>query len=158
MSAQTNNPQELRVQAIKNGTVIDHLPAGNVLLIIKLLGGIPKDKIVTLGVNLKSKAYGQKDLIKIENRELNQDEVDRIALIAPKASINIIRAYKVIKKITPQLPEKFKNIITCPNPSCITNHERMQTLFKVLNKEHNLLLQCHYCEKQFPQTEIINYI
>ena len=126
MSAQTNNPQELRVQAIKNGTVIDHLPAGNGLLIIKLLGGIPKDKIVTLGVNLKSKAYGQKDLIKIENREHNQDEVDRIALIAPKASINIIRAYKVIKKITPQLPEKFKNIITCPNPSCITNNKRIR--------------------------------
>ncbi|HBW74318.1 MAG: Aspartate carbamoyltransferase regulatory chain [Candidatus Magasanikbacteria bacterium GW2011_GWA2_45_39] len=158
MTAQTNNPKEIRVQAIKNGTVIDHLPAGFGLLVIKLLGGMPARKIVTLGTNLKSYARGTKDLIKIEDRELTKNEVDKIALIAPNATINIVRDYRVIKKIKPHLPETIKGAISCPNPRCITNHEAMTTMFHAHTNKKQVAILCHYCEKQFSQEEMVKYI
>ena len=158
MTAKTDNHKEIRVQAIKNGTVIDHLPASFGLLIIKLLGGIPARKIVTLGSNLKSRARGLKDLIKIEGRELTESEVNKIALLAPHATINIVRDYRVIKKIKPHLPEIIKGAVSCPNPRCITNHEIISTIFHTRIDKKIVTLSCHYCEKQFSQAEIVKYV
>lgn len=158
MTAHINNLKEIRVQAIKNGTVIDHLPAGYGLLIIKLLGGIPARQIVTIGANLKSKALGLKDLIKIEGRELTKDETDKIALLTSDATINIVRNFKVIKKIKPHLPEIIKNATMCPNPRCITNHETISTIFHTQIEKKQAALSCHYCEKEFSQAEIVKYV
>lgn len=158
MAAQINGHKEIRVQAIKNGTVIDHLQAGFGLLVIKLLGGIPAQKIVTIGANLKSKKLGLKDLIKIEDRELTEGEVNKIALMAPHATINIVRDYRVIKKIKPHLPEIIKGAVSCPNPRCITNHEIMPTIFHTSPNKKITDLSCHYCEKQFSQAEIVKYV
>ena len=102
-----------RVTAIKNGTVIDHVPAGKALSVLKMLGiGGNMSNPVSLVMNVPSKKMGGKDIIKVEDRELTQNELDRLALVAPDASVAIIRAYKVAEKLEINLDKK--NIITLP--------------------------------------------
>ena len=90
--------KELKIPRIKNGTVIDHITAGNAVKVLHILG-IPRStsSVVSVAINVMSK-LGKKDIVKVENRELDPQEVDKIALIAPKATINIIRDYEVAKK------------------------------------------------------------
>ena len=148
---------ELLVSAIKNGTVIDHIAAGQALKIIRILRLPDHKKVVTLGLNLPSRAMGHKDLIKVEGRELTPEEANEVALLAPEASINIIKNYKVTKKFRVRIPEMIERVIVCPNAKCITNHERMMTVFFVRQQGKLLKLQCKYCEKIFGQGEIGDY-
>lgn len=136
----------LRVSKIKNGTVIDHITSGHALDVVKILeitgrtGGI-----VTVAMNVPSKKLGVKDIVKVEGRELNSKEVDKIALLAPHASINIIRDYVVVEKQVVKLPEVLKGIVKCANPACISNSEEpIQPTFYV-EREEPLRLKCHYC-------------
>jgi aspartate carbamoyltransferase regulatory subunit len=147
----------LPVAAIKNGTVIDHIAAGQAQNIIQILDLTSHKKIVTVGINLLSKAMGRKDLIKIEDKEISQAEADRFAFLAPLATINIIRNYKVIKKFKVTMPLVVDQIIICPNPMCISNREVMTSAFKIIAKGKTIKLQCKYCEKIFDRTEINKY-
>ena len=115
---------ELKIKAIENGTVIDHITANKALHILKILG-LPDDETtnVTVAMNVSSGEIGRKDIVKIENRELDHEELNQVALIAPKATINIIRDFKPIKKDKIVLPTKITSIIKCTNPKCITNLE-----------------------------------
>lgn len=143
-----------KVPAIKNGTVIDHIPAGRALTLVKVLKLPKHDKIVSLGLNFKSKAQGKKDLIKVEDKELTPEEVSQVAILVPNATINIIRNFEVVKKFKPQMPEEIVKLITCPNPKCITNNEPVITKFHPLGGSY----KCHYCERGFTEEEIINEI
>ena len=137
---------ELRVSKIKDGTVIDHITAGHALDVVKILGitgseGGP----ITIAINVPSKRFRTKDILKIEGRELNPEEVDKIALLAPHASINIIRDYEVIEKKEVKLPKIVTGIIKCTNPACISNsNEPVQPKFYV-ESEEPLSVKCHYC-------------
>ncbi|RLI20661.1 aspartate carbamoyltransferase regulatory subunit [Candidatus Bathyarchaeota archaeon] len=146
----------LRVSKIKNGTVIDHITSGHALDVVKILGITGKSgNIVTIAMNVPSKRMGKKDIVKIEGRELKAEEVDKIALIAPNATINIIRDYKVIEKKRVQLPKVIKNIVKCANPACISNsNEPVQPIFYVENQEP-LYLKCHYCGYLMEREEIL---
>jgi aspartate carbamoyltransferase regulatory subunit len=137
---------ELRVSKIKDGTVIDHITGGHALDVVKILGITGKEKgPMTLAINVPSKRFKTKDIVKIEGRELNPQEVHKIALLAPHASINIIRDYKVVKKQEVKLPKVIENIIKCVNPACISNsNEPVKARFYV-DCEDPLLLKCHYC-------------
>ena len=148
---------ELKIKAIENGTVIDHITANKALHILKILGLPNKDTHnVTVAMNLPSGEIGRKDIVKIENRELDHEELNQIALIAPKATINIIRDFKPIKKDKIVLPEKITSIIKCTNPKCITNYENepITPIFNVVNNNPPVV-RCHYCEKLI-QTEDID--
>lgn len=147
-------PRELKVKPIKNGTVIDHISANKALRVLKILG-LPNQEIsVTLAMNVQSSQMGSKDIVKIEGRELASREVDEIALIAPHATINIIRDYEIVGKGKVKLLDEINNILTCSNPNCITNTEEpVNTRFTVLNKDP-LSLRCHYCERIMDQTEV----
>ena len=136
----------LRVSKIKDGTVIDHITVGHALDVIKILGITGHvNGIVTVGMNVPSKTLGLKDMVKIEGRELKSEEVDKIALLAPHASINIIRNYKVIDKQLVRLPNIIREAVKCANPACISNSkEPVKSTFYVDNKEP-LRLRCHYC-------------
>ena len=136
----------LRVSKIRDGTVIDHITAGHALDVLKILGITGRvNGIVTVGMNVPSKTLGLKDMVKIEGRELKSEEVDKIALLAPHASINIIRNYKVVDKQLVRLPKVIRETIKCANPACISNSkEPVKSTFYVDNKEP-LLLRCHYC-------------
>jgi len=146
----------LRVSKIKNGTVIDHITSGYALDVVKILGITGKGgNIVTIAMNVPSKRMGKKDIVKIEGRELKAEEVDKIALIAPNATINIVRNYKVIDKKRVQLPKVIKNIVRCANPACISNsREPVQPIFYVESKEP-LYLKCHYCGYLMERDEIL---
>jgi aspartate carbamoyltransferase regulatory subunit len=147
---------ELKIKAIENGTVIDHITANKALHILKILG-LPDDETtnVTVAMNVSSGEIGRKDIVKIENRELDHEELNQVALIAPKATINIIRDFKPIKKDKIVLPTKITSIIKCTNPKCITNleSEPITPIFNVINK-YPPVVRCHYCEKLIKTEDI----
>jgi len=147
-------PKELRVKPIKNGTVIDHITSNKALHVLKILG-LPDGKSrVTVGINMESSRYGSKDIVKVENRELESSEVDQIALIAPKATINIIRDYEIVEKWKVNLLDEIQGILKCLNPNCITNKkEPVKTRFYVINREP-VILRCHFCERLMEEDEI----
>lgn len=147
---------ELKIKAIENGTVIDHITANKALHILKILGLPDADTTnVTIAMNVSSAEIGRKDILKIENRELDHEELNQIALIAPKATINIIRNYEPIKKDNIILPDKITSMIKCTNPKCITNYENepITPRFNVINK-YPPVVRCHYCEKLIKTEDI----
>ncbi|MCC6042474.1 MAG: aspartate carbamoyltransferase regulatory subunit [Candidatus Verstraetearchaeota archaeon] len=147
--------RELRVQKIRDGVVIDHLRAGTALKILEMLGITGKEGyIITIAMNVPSQKLGTKDIIKIEGRYLSPSEVSKIALIAPRATLNIIKDYQVMKKERLTLPDEIVGIIRCSNPTCITNHEpQIQSKFRVVSREP-LKIKCEYCETVMGQEEI----
>jgi len=150
--------KELKIQPIKNGTVIDHITAGSAVKVLHILG-IPKSStsIVSVAMNVRSK-YGKKDIVKVENRELDPNEVDKIALISPKATINIIRDYEVAEKHRVKLPDEVRGIVKCSNPTCISNSkEPVKSRFIVLNKDP-IEIRCYYCEREPDEDDIIERI
>jgi len=141
--------KELKVQPIKDGTVIDHIPPGNALKVLKILGLTEKmpESVISIAINVVGKR-GKKDIVKIENRELEAEEVDKIALIAPNATINIIRNYEVAEKRKVEVPDEIVGIVKCSNPNCITNiKEPIKTRF-VVKSRHPLKIKCYYCERE----------
>lgn len=147
----------LSVAAIKEGTVIDHIPAGSAFIILQLLKLMQDRHRISLGLNFSSSSIGHKDLIKIENRVLTEKEAHDIAVFAPQATINIIKNYQVASKIPAKLPDAVLRILVCPNPRCITNAESIDTLFHVEEHKQNVILRCHFCEKIFERNEIKDY-
>jgi aspartate carbamoyltransferase regulatory subunit len=135
---------ELRVSKIQNGTVIDHIPGGQALRVLAILdidgtGG----ETVSIAMNVPSKRVAAKDIVKVEGRELSQDEVDVLSLIAPDATINIIRDYEVVDKRRVERPDRVVGVLRCPNSNCITNAgEPVATKFTVLDDG----LRCEYCD------------
>ncbi|MBP3253467.1 MAG: aspartate carbamoyltransferase regulatory subunit [Bacteroidales bacterium] len=142
----TTNNKELVVEKIDNGTVIDHIPADRVFKIVKILGLDTYEDEVLIGTNLCSKKYGKKGILKIKNKYFTQDETDKIAIIAPTATIIVIKDYEVTEKKNLVLPKHITKIVKCINPNCITNVEEIETNFDVVNTDP-ISIQCHYCEK-----------
>lgn len=144
---ENENKRELVVSAIENGTVIDHIPAGEVYKVVKILNLDMYEDEVLIGTNLSSKKYGKKGIIKVKNKFFAETEVNKVALIAPNATLIIIKNYEVVEKRRLEIPDTIKQIVKCINPNCITNIEdNIETNFRVVDKEP-LKLQCHYCEK-----------
>jgi aspartate carbamoyltransferase regulatory subunit len=136
--------RSLLISQIRDGTVIDHITAGEALNVLRILGivGATQERL-SIATNVSSGKVGRKDIVKVENRELRQVEVDRIALIAPDATINIIRDYTVCEKMGVQIPRLLRGVIHCPNPECISNtHEPIESRFAV----HDRALRCEYCD------------
>ena len=145
----------LLISPIRNGTVIDHITAGEALNVLRILGitGSTRE-CLSIATNVESKRLGKKDIVKIENRELRTEEVDRIALIAPHARINIIRDLKVVEKKGVEIPRVLRGVVRCPNPGCITNtNEPVESTFEVLDKG----LHCLYCDWLI-KNDIANHI
>jgi aspartate carbamoyltransferase regulatory subunit len=142
----TENKKELIVSAIENGTVIDHIPVDTVLMVLSILGLDKYEDEVLIGNNLNSKKYGKKGIIKARNKFFEQEDINKIALVAPNATLIVIRDYEVVEKKFVEIPEKIEKILKCINPNCITNKETIETKFNVI-EEKPLKIQCHYCEK-----------
>lgn len=152
--------EELKVSKIRNGTVIDHIPSGTALQVLNILSLTGREGVViAIIMNVKSGKLGRKDIVKVENKELDPEEVNKIALIAPTATINIIRDYKVAKKVKVELQEIVENIMKCPNPSCITNlsREPVNTQFKVIQK-YPVKLLCIYCGRYINKDEVASQL
>ena len=145
---------ELRVKPIKNGTVIDHIAGGQALNVLKILGiSGTTDATVSVVMNVESSKLGKKDIVKVEDRELKEEEVNRIALIAPDATINIIRDFLVIEKHLVDPPDLIIGVVRCQNPSCISNTEEPIKSRMLVKTKNPVVLRCVYCEQ--PITERI---
>lgn len=148
--------KELKVDAIKDGTVIDHIPAGKAIRLISLLKLDETDQVM-IGTQLQSKKYGRKDVVKIENKEFTDEELNLITLLAPSATFVLIRNYETIKKAKAKIPSVIEGLIKCPNPTCITNNEPMKTIFS-LEETEPIKMRCHYCERVYKVDDINKFI
>ena len=150
--------KELIVSAIENGTVIDHIPADKVFQVVKILGLDQISSPVYLGINVESKKYGKKGFVKVSDKYFAPEDVNKIALVAPTASIIEIKDFEVVNKMTVQIPERIEKIVRCFNPNCVTNKEHdIPTKFRTKYVDGKLRLVCHYCEK-YTSEENIEFI
>jgi aspartate carbamoyltransferase regulatory subunit len=147
----------LLVRRIRNGTVIDHIDAGEALNVVKILGIVgTTTESLSIATNVQSKYMDRKDIVKISNRELSKEEVDRIALISPRATINIIRDFRVWDKKGVEIPTLIEGSVRCPNPGCITNtNEPIKSRFAVLPQGKGL--RCLYCDSVITR-DLTSYI
>ena len=146
MKDKTKKKLKLKVSAIKDGTVIDHIPAQNLFSVINILGLNRIENQITFGTNLESEKLGSKAIIKVTDKFFEDEEINKIALIAPNAKLNIIKDYEVTEKKVVEIPAQITGIVKCFNPKCITNNETVMTKFSVISKSP-LALKYFYCEK-----------
>ena len=140
--------KKLKITPIKNGTVIDHITPGFAIKVLHILRITETTSwVVSVAINVKSK-IGKKDIVKVENRELDPKELDKIALISPKATINIIRDYEVVEKHKVQLPNEIIGIVKCSNPTCISNAKEPVRSKFLLVKDDPPCIKCYYCERE----------
>ena len=139
--------KELVVSALENGTVLDHIPAKNVYKALDILNLKGIENQITIGINLVSKVHGEKGIIKIADKFFEDEELNKLALIAPHATVNIIRDFKVVEKKKLQMPKEVIGIAKCRNPKCVTNHQPIKTRFATVEKNNEIKLLCHFCEK-----------
>lgn len=145
--------KQLKVSAIKDGTVIDHIPTKALFKVVQILKLDEFNNMVTFGNNLDSKAMGTKAIIKIANRFFEDEEVNKIALVAPNAKLNTIRNYEVVEKRVVRIPDQVIGIVRCFNPKCITNAEHVNTRFQIIS-DKPIEMKCYYCEKITYENEI----
>ena len=146
--------KELQVAALENGTAIDHIPPSQLFKVASLLGLEKMNNTITIGNNFHSNKMGCKGMIKIADKFFEEDEINRIAMIAPNIILNIIRDYEVVEKKTVTLPDELIGLVKCNNPKCITNNEPMLSRFHVIDKEKGTI-KCHYCERKINKEDII---
>ncbi|MFO7792511.1 MAG: aspartate carbamoyltransferase regulatory subunit [Candidatus Saliniplasma sp.] len=150
-----NKEKKIKITPIESGTVIDHIKSGHAMKVLKIIGVSDKQmgSIVSIAMNVHS-STGKKDIVKVENMELKSEELDKISLISPKATVNIIRDYDVIEKHQVKLPEKIKGIVKCINNTCITNqNEPVEPEFEVIGEEP-VTLKCVYCDREMKEENI----
>jgi aspartate carbamoyltransferase regulatory subunit len=104
-------------------------------------------------MNLRSNRAGRKGVVKVANREIDPRTLSYLALIAPEATVSIIRDYTVVRKYPIPIPELFEGVARCANPNCVTNHERWPTRFSVVVRQP-LTVRCHFCERSFLAAEL----
>ena len=144
---------ELKISAIEDGTVIDHIPTDAAFKVVEILDLENHKGVVSIATNLQSKSIGKKGIVKVAGKSLTQDEVNKIAIVAPDATVNIIKNYGVKEKIKVKTPDVIDNVVKCPNPVCITNSEQVSTKFYVVKKDP-LKIKCHYCERSMGKEDI----
>jgi aspartate carbamoyltransferase regulatory subunit len=141
-----------QVAALRHGTVVDHLNPGTALKALEVLG-LPQDGPALLGIHLVSEKLGRKDILKLSGVEIPPDEIARLALFGPSVTVCYIRDYRVVRKVKATLPDDLLGLLRCPNPNCITNHERVKTRFGVKHRSP-LLVRCHFCERLVHEVEL----
>tara|TARA_Y100000310_G_scaffold293782_1_gene323651 strand:- start:18563 stop:19051 length:489 start_codon:yes stop_codon:yes gene_type:complete len=146
--------RELKISAIENGTVIDHIPADATFQVAEILQlDEHQEGVISIAINLTSSAIGKKGIVKVADKDLTETEVNKISVVAPDASVNIIKNYDVVEKEKVKIPEIIENVIKCSNPACITNNEETRTKFYITDKSP-LKVKCHYCEKEMTKEDI----
>ena len=144
----------MQVSAIVAGTVIDHINTKRVFDVAAILKLQDVEENVLIGINLDSRhGPGKKGIIKVGGRRLTQEEVSKIALIAPDATLNIIENYEVVKKLDVQVPDVIEGAIKCFNPNCVSNHQNIVNRFYVVKRDP-LRIRCHYCERHMGLNDI----
>ena len=145
--------RELKINAIEEGTVIDHIPTDATFKVVEILDLENNKGVVSIATNLQSKSIGKKGIVKVGGKSLTQEEVNKIAIVAPDATVNLIKNYDVREKIKVKTPDVIDNVVKCSNPVCVTNNEQVSTKFYVVKKDP-LKIKCHYCERSMGKGDI----
>ncbi len=146
--------KKITLNPLSEGTAIDHLNPGTAVRVLEVLG--IEGFRISAGMNVESHKMGKKDLIFIDGKKLSEAEINKIAIVGRGATINIIEASKVVKKVKITIPSQVSGIIKCINPMCVTNKENVATNFSI--KPHHLTAKCFYCETTMNEREIVNSI
>ena len=141
-----NNKGEMFVRALKNGTVIDHIPSDKLFAVVSLLHLDKLKNRIIIGFNLNSEKIGKKSIIKVSDKYFSSEELNQLSVLAPNVTLTIIKEYEIIEKYKVEMPDELNGIIKCANPKCITNNEPMTTRFKIIDKQKGII-RCLYCEK-----------
>lgn len=141
-----NNKGEMFVRALKNGTVIDHIPSDKLFAVVSLLHLDKLKNRIIIGFNLNSEKIGKKSIIKVSDKYFSSEELNQLSVLAPNVTLNIIKEYEIIEKYKVEMPDELNGIIKCANSKCITNNEPMTTRFKIIDKQKGII-RCLYCEK-----------
>ena len=139
--------EELQVAALRNGTVIDHIPSEKIFEVVNLLRLGQVHTSVTIGYNLKSQKMGKKSIVKIADMFFTPEKLNQLSVITPNATLCVIKDFEVVEKREVRMPDELIGIVKCDNHKCITNNEPMKTRFHVLDKEKGIL-QCRYCNRE----------
>jgi aspartate carbamoyltransferase regulatory subunit len=152
-----SDTRQLLVRRIKDGTVIDHIESGKALLVLRTLDITGKEgNVITVALNVPSSKHNKKDIIKVENKFLEKDETNKLALIAPHATINIIKDYRLVEKRKIQLPDSIIGVFKCPNLKCVTNSdEYIKPIINIIDKE-KIVLRCRYCFRTLTINELVS--
>ena len=152
-----SDTRQLLVRRIKDGTVIDHIESGKALLVLRTLDITGKEgNVITVALNVPSSKHNKKDIIKVENRFLEENETNKLALIAPHATINIIKEYKLVEKRKIQLPDSITGVFKCTNLKCVTNSdEYIKPVINIIDKE-KVILRCRYCFRTLTINELVS--
>ena len=145
--------KKLEVSAIEEGTVIDQIANKSTFKVANILNIQDIEQVVLIGFNLSSKKLGKKGIIKIGGKLLTQEEVNKISLIAPDATVNIIKDSDVVKKFTVDIPDSIEEFMKCFNPNCVSNHQNILSRFHVISK-NPIRIRCHYCERHMGVDDI----
>ncbi len=145
--------KKYEVSAIEEGTVIDQIASRSTFKVANILNIQDIDQVVLIGYNLSSKKLGRKGIIKIGGKLLTQEEVNKISLIAPDATVNIIKDSEVVKKFKVAIPDSIEEFLKCFNPNCVSNHQNIKSRFHVINK-NPIRIRCHYCERHMGEDDI----
>lgn len=145
--------KELKVVALKNGTVIDHIPSDKLFKVVSILNLDKVSNQLTFGNNLESRKLGTKGIVKVSDLFFEQKVIDKIALVAPNAKLNVIKNYAVVEKKSVHLSDQITDIVRCANPKCITNNEQVSTKFYIIQKEP-IMLKCNYCERIIQEEDL----
>ena len=154
MTQDAEKRAQLNVTAIENGTVIDHIDSESTFQVASILQVESEDDVVLVGMNLPSGKLGTKGIIKVANRQLTAEEVNKIALVARHATLNIIKDYEVVSKSAIELPDRIQGTVRCFNPTCVTNKQPVETRFEVTEGEPPVL-RCLYCEKSMTAEDVV---
>ena len=152
-----SDASQLLVRRIKDGTVIDHIEAGKALVVLRVIDITGKDgNVITVALNVPSNKHIKKDIVKVENRFLMKHETDKLALIAPRATINIVRDYRLVEKRKIQLPDSIVGIFRCPNLKCISNSdEDIRAILDIVDKQR-IILECRYCARTLTINDLVS--
>src|ERR1041385_6777534 len=152
-----SDTSQLLVRRIKDGTVIDHIESAKAFFVLRALNIAGKEgNVITVALNVPSSKHGKKDIIKVENRFLETSETNKLALIAPRATINIIRDYKLVEKRKIQLPDSIVGIFKCPNLKGISNSEEdIRSTLDIVDKQ-NIILECRYCARTLTINDLVS--
>ena len=152
-----SDTRQLLVRRIKDGTVIDHIESGKALLVLRTLNITGKEgNVITVALNVPSSKHNKKDIIKVENRFLEKNETNKLALIAPHTTINIIKDYKLVEKRKIQLPDSIIGVFRCTNLKCVTNSdEYIKPIINIIDKE-KIILRCKYCFRTLTINELVS--
>lgn len=141
---------------IENGFNLDHIPQGNAWYIVKILQLFNSDSQTGVGLNLPSKTIGRKDLIKVENRTLLEEEINKISIFCCNATLSIIKNFTILEKKTITIAPQIDNLIVCPNNNCVSSIHKSK-FYTSFNREKQVIVKCHYCNQSFLLKNIKDY-